>query len=100
MSILTQCLLIGLKAAGVLSLPASVDLSVRPSFHPSVRPYDQQASPRNNLKIIFQIFLKLGWNIFWVNISDKFDGGYRNSFNMHLIDQKVILTSEVIFFSS
>ena len=83
------------KAEGVLSLPASVRLyvcpSVRPSVCLSVRPYDH-ACPRDNLKNIFQIFLKLGWNILWVNISDKFDDGYRSSLNMHIIDQKVTLT--------
>ena len=72
-------------------LRPSVCLSVPPSVCLSVRPYDH-ACPRDNLKNIFQIFLKLGWNILWVNISDKFDDGYRSSLNMHIIDQKVTLT--------
>ena len=38
---------------------------------------------------IFLTFLKLGCNIFSVNISDKHDDGYCNSLNMRIIDQKV-----------
>ena len=60
---------------------------LRPSVRPSVRPYDH-ACPRVNSKKIFQNFLKLGWNILWVNISDEFDDGYRSSLNMRIIDQK------------
>ena len=30
---------------------------------------DDKVCLRDNLKNIFQIFLKLGWNILWVNIS-------------------------------
>ena len=90
---------LGPKAGGVLSLPASVRLSVCLSVCPSVclsvclsvRPYDH-ACPRDNSKNIFQIFSKLAWNILWVNISDKFDDGYRSSLNMRIIDQKVTLT--------
>ena len=72
-------------------LRPSVCLSVCPSVCPSVRPYDH-ACPRDNSKNIFQIFSKLAWNILWVNISDKFDDGYRSSLNMRIIDQKVTLT--------
>ena len=72
-------------------LRPSVCLSVRLSVCLSVRPYDH-ACPRDNSKNIFQIFSKLAWNILWVNISDKFDDGYRSSLNMRIIDQKVTLT--------
>ena len=76
-------------------LRPSVCLSVCPSVCLSVclsvRPYDH-ACPRDNSKNIFQIFSKLAWNILWVNISDKFDDGYRSSLNMRIIDQKVTLT--------
>ena len=95
----TAFLPLGPKAGGVLSLPASVRLCVCLSVCPSVclsvclsvRPYDH-ACPRDNSKNIFQIFSKLAWNILWVNISDKFDDGYRSSLNMRIIDQKVTLT--------
>ena len=39
----------------------------------------------------FQIFLKHGWDILLVNISDKFDDhgdGYRSSLNMPIIDER------------
>ena len=54
------------KAEGALSLP----VLVCPSVRSSVRPYDQTCL-RDYSGIIFQIFLKLGWNILWVNISDN-----------------------------
>ena len=41
-------------------------------------------------EIFFEIFLKLSWNILWVNISDKFDGVCRSSWNMCIIDQRVV----------
>ena len=66
-------------------------VSVRPPVCLSVPLYDQ-SSPRDNSRNIFQIFFKLGRNILWLNISDKFDHEYRSSLNMSVIDQKVILT--------
>ena len=76
------------QAKGVLSLP----VSVCPSVHLPICLYDQTC-PCDNSKIIFQMFLNLGWNILWVNILDKFDDGYYSSINMCIIDQKVTLTS-------
>ena len=40
---------------------------------------------------IFQIFLRLYWNILFVNIVDMFNDGYRSSLNVCIIDQKVTL---------
>ena len=80
-----------LRPSVCLSVCLSVCPSVCLSVCLSVRPYDH-ACPRDNSKNIFQIFSKLAWNILWVNISDKFDDGYRSSLNMRIIDQKVTLT--------
>ena len=55
-------------------------LNISLSICLSLRLYDQ-ACPCDNSGSIFQIFLKLGWNILWVNISDKFDNGYCSSLN-------------------
>ena len=57
--------------------------SVCPPVRPSVRPF-----PRDISRNIFQIFPKLYLNILWINISDKFDDGYRSLSNMRIIDQK------------
>ena len=56
---------------------------VRPSVRPPLRPF-----PRDISRNIFQIFLELDWNILWINISDKFDYGYRSLSNIRIIDQK------------
>ena len=60
-------------------------------LRPSVCPYDQDC-PHDISKNICRIFLKNGCNIPFVNMSDRFDDGYRSSLNMALIDQKVLLT--------
>ena len=43
-------------------------------------------------EIFLNFFLKLGWNIVWVNISNKFNHRYCSLLNISFIDQKVILT--------
>ena len=50
----------------------------------SVCPYDQACTRDNLADMILFLF---GWNIIWVNISDKLHHGYRISFNMDIIDQ-------------
>ena len=50
------------------------------------------ACPHDNSKNIYKNFSKLGWNILCVNISDKFDDGYRGSLNMRIIDRNVTYT--------
>ena len=106
--------------AGLLSLPAaicllrpsvrfvclsvylSVCLSVctRPDLHHvvglfilrDVQPF-HQTFPCDNSRNLFEIFLKLGWNILWVSVSDKFDHGYRRSLDMLGCSTNVIKTT-------
>ena len=75
--------------------------SVHSSLHLFIHSYDLVCLHGNSWNT-FQNFLKLGQNILWVSVSDKFDDGYRSSLNMHIIDQKVtdifaLLNLEVIF---
>ena len=42
-------------------------------------------------------FFKLGWNILWANILDKYDDGYRSSLNMRILDKFDFVKSFLIW---
>ena len=86
-----------LEAGGSLSLPASVCLSVclfvpMPvylSVRLSVLPHTKFAITRETFFFHFYI---LDWSILWVNVSDKFDDGYRSSFDKGIIELIFVLS--------